>query len=45
MRALILPNQNADVEKKFSAMTYVKSTYRHNAKIGLLNAILVIKSG
>ena len=42
-RALILPNSNADVERIFSAMNFIKS--KISMKTDLLNAILVIKFG
>ena len=45
MRALILPNSNADVERIFSAMNHIKSKIRNSMKTNLLNAILVTRFG
>ena len=39
MRALILQNSNADVERIFSAFNYVKCKLKNSMKIDLLNAI------
>ena len=43
--ALILPHLNADIERVFSAMNYIKSKLRNKMKLPLLNAILTIKFG
>ena len=45
MRALILPNYNADIERIFRAMNYIKSEIRNSMKTDLLNAMLVMKYG
>ena len=41
--ALILPHSNADIERVFSSMNYIKSKLRNKIKLDLLNAILMVK--
>lgn len=43
--ALILPHSNAEIERVFSAINYVKSKLRNKMTLELLNAILTIKFG
>nr|XP_039247932.1 uncharacterized protein LOC120325836 [Styela clava] len=43
--ALILPHSNAEIERVFSAMNYVKSKPRNRMSLQLLNAILTVKFG
>lgn len=43
--ALILPHSNAEIERIFSAMNYVKSKPRNRMSLKLLNAILTVKFG
>ena len=40
--ALILPHSNADIERMFSAMNYIKSKLRNKMKLPLLNSVLYI---
>ena len=42
-QALLLPNSNADIERIFSVMNYVRSKFENSMKTDLLNAIIVIK--
>ena len=42
---LILPHSNAEIERVFSSMNYVKSKLRTSMSLKLLNAILAIKFG
>ena len=43
--ALILPHSNADIERVFNAMNYIKSKLRNKMKLPLLHAILAIRFG
>lgn len=43
--AITLPHSNADIERVFSTMNYVKSKLRNKMKMNLLHSLLTIKFG